>query len=184
MDVSERNKIVEKNLRLVVSRVLALNRGIYNDDLFQAGALALCLAADRFDPERGNAFTSFAVSYIDGYIRTYMSHDYVIKPCWSNGTFHRPSVLSIEAPVKRDSELTLGDTIPSEIDVENYGVDAARANDFMSWLSAIERSILTLRISGLTQQAIADSVGLHRTVVSRKLKAISEKYLRFKLKEM
>ena len=74
-DPAIRNEIVEGNMRLVA---LALKKmpvdyevDIY--DLRQAGYLGLMQAVERFDPEKG-AFSTFAVSYIIGYIKREMHH--------------------------------------------------------------------------------------------------------------
>lgn len=42
------------------------------DDLIQLAAMGLMTAIERFDPERGNAFSSFACPYIKGEIRHYL----------------------------------------------------------------------------------------------------------------
>ena len=80
MTIDERNKIVEDNLPLVISRVMQLNKGIYNDDFFQAGCIGLILAVERFKPELGNKLSTFAAKYIDGYIKTHRNKDSIIKP--------------------------------------------------------------------------------------------------------
>lgn len=44
-------------------------RGVEYDDLFQAGCVGLCKAADNFDASRGFAFSTYAVPVILGEIR-------------------------------------------------------------------------------------------------------------------
>ncbi len=44
-------------------------RGVEYDDLFQAGCVGLCKAADNFDSSRGFAFSTYAVPVILGEIR-------------------------------------------------------------------------------------------------------------------
>ena len=71
-DVEIRNRIVESHLYVVDILIRKyLNKGVEYDDLYQIGALALITAADRFDPERGYAFTSFATPTILGEIKKY-----------------------------------------------------------------------------------------------------------------
>jgi RNA polymerase sigma-B factor len=69
-DVRARRLVVERYLPL--ARSLAsrfLNRGEPNEDLMQVASLGLLQAIDRFDPERGLAFSSFAVPTILGELR-------------------------------------------------------------------------------------------------------------------
>jgi len=65
-----RSELVEMHQPLVhhIARRYA-DRGEPFDDVFQAGNLGLISAIDRFDPERGVAFSSFAVPTITGAIR-------------------------------------------------------------------------------------------------------------------
>lgn len=48
-----------------------LNRGVDYDDLYQVGSMALVLAAERYDPERGVDFPAFAAPTILGEIKRY-----------------------------------------------------------------------------------------------------------------
>ena len=50
------------------------NRGEPMDDLIQAGSIGLIHAVDRFDPERSQTFTAFAMSSILGEIRQHFRH--------------------------------------------------------------------------------------------------------------
>lgn len=73
-DLKIRNKILELNLGLVRKEVYGwLNRCQENyDDLLQVGVLGLIRAIERFDDEKGYAFSSFATPYIRGEIQHYL----------------------------------------------------------------------------------------------------------------
>lgn len=59
-----RNTIVEKNLKLVLSRVQHIC-GYQNEDLIEAGNESLINIIDRYDYTRGTEFSTFAVPWID-----------------------------------------------------------------------------------------------------------------------
>ncbi|ABN54098.1 MAG TPA: SigB/SigF/SigG family RNA polymerase sigma factor [Hungateiclostridium thermocellum] len=70
--VEVRNKIVSKYLYL--SDILAkkfLNRGIDYEDIYQVASIALIKAVERFDPDKGVKFISFATPTIIGEIKRY-----------------------------------------------------------------------------------------------------------------
>jgi RNA polymerase primary sigma factor len=57
-----RRTLIERNLRLVVSVAVRYRRfGVPLEDLIQEGNIGLIEAVERFDPERGNRFSSYAV---------------------------------------------------------------------------------------------------------------------------
>lgn len=76
----EQAALVEKNYRLVWSVV---NRFRFHhsekEDLFQSGCIGLIMAAKKFDPERGFAFSTFAVPYILGEVRQYLQNKNPMK---------------------------------------------------------------------------------------------------------
>ncbi len=72
-DLAARERLVELYLPLVhaLARRFA-HRGERLDDLVQVGSIGLIEAIDRFDPERGTDFASFAVPTITGEIKKHL----------------------------------------------------------------------------------------------------------------
>ncbi len=69
-DKAIRDKLIEDNL--YIAEILAkkyTNKGIEYDDIFQVASIGLIYAVDRFDPERGYQFSSFATPTIIGEIK-------------------------------------------------------------------------------------------------------------------
>jgi RNA polymerase primary sigma factor len=64
-DARARARLTEKNLRLVVSVAKRYRgMGLPFDDLIQEGNIGLIKAAERFDPELGNRFSTYAIWWI------------------------------------------------------------------------------------------------------------------------
>ncbi|HTX30568.1 MAG TPA: sigma-70 family RNA polymerase sigma factor [Solirubrobacteraceae bacterium] len=70
---ASRERLIESHLPLVraIARRYA-GRGEALDDLIQVGAVALVRASDRFDPERGVSFATFAAPAVEGEIRRHL----------------------------------------------------------------------------------------------------------------
>ena len=76
-DFRLRDEIIRRNLSL--ARLIAgkfTGRGVEFDDLFQVASLALVSALERFDPDRGIRFSTFAVPSITGAVRNYFRDHY------------------------------------------------------------------------------------------------------------
>nr|WP_210163002.1 RNA polymerase sporulation sigma factor SigG [Alteribacter aurantiacus] len=79
-DTSAREKLVNGNLRLVLSVIQRFNnRGEYVDDLFQVGCIGLMKSIDNFDLGQNVKFSTYAVPMIIGEIRRYLRDNNPIR---------------------------------------------------------------------------------------------------------
>lgn len=79
-ELSAREKLVNGNLRLVLSVIQRFNnRGEYVDDLFQVGCIGLMKAIDNFDLSQNVRFSTYAVPMIIGEIRRYLRDNNPIR---------------------------------------------------------------------------------------------------------
>lgn len=79
-DKSARDKLIEGNLRLVLSVVQRFaNRGENMDDLFQVGVIGLIKAIDNFNLDLDVRFSTYAVPMCIGEIRRYLRDDNPVR---------------------------------------------------------------------------------------------------------
>ena len=72
-DQDAKNQMMEMNLRLVIPTAKRFLRpGMELMDLIEEGNLGLLQAIDKFEPEKGYRFSTYAVYWIEQYIRKYI----------------------------------------------------------------------------------------------------------------
>lgn len=72
-DKDAKNKIMEMNLRLVIPTAKRFQRpGMELMDLIEEGNLGLMQAIEKFEPEKGYRFSTYAIYWIEQYIRKYI----------------------------------------------------------------------------------------------------------------
>ena len=79
-DVQARQKLIDGNLRLVLSIIQRFtNRRENLDDLFQVGCIGLIKAVDNFNTELDVKFSTYAVPMIIGEVRRYLRDNNTIR---------------------------------------------------------------------------------------------------------
>ena len=79
-DQAAREKLIEGNLRLVLSVIQRFEkRGENPDDLFQVGCIGLIKAISNFDPDKQVRFSTYGVPMIAGEVRRYLRDNSAIR---------------------------------------------------------------------------------------------------------
>ncbi len=79
-DATARQKLIEGNLRLVLSVIQRfVSRGENPDDLFQVGCIGLIKAINNFDPDKQVRFSTYGVPMIAGEVRRYLRDNSAIR---------------------------------------------------------------------------------------------------------
>ncbi|WNV73835.1 RNA polymerase sigma factor SigF [Geodermatophilus sp. DSM 44513] len=140
-----REVLVEEHLPLVrhFARRFS-NRGEPFDDLLQVGTLGLIAAIDRFDPNRGVEFLSFAVPTITGEIKRHFRDQ-----GWSVRVPRRLQELhlSLNAAVGELAQKNGRAPTPSEL-AEHLGIPRAEVLEGLAVANAYRSSSLDERLSG------------------------------------
>jgi len=162
---NEREMKILKNMGLVVSCVMRMNNNLYDEDLFQEGCLGLINAVDRFDPERGVEFSTYATSQINSYIRHYKRRNVFVKPKRQKNNYTYAQRVSL-CPSSPDGQ-----------DVEAIAIDNVSVERFLNNLSSRDREIVKLRMQGLTQKNISEITHVKQQNVCIILKRAGSRYL-------
>lgn len=160
--VNERNALAESNEKLVhkvVHRMAQTCREPY-EDLYQLGYIGLLKAADRFDPGTGNAFSSFAIPYIQGEIQHFL------RDQWQSVKLPR-TALETKAKVRRiqRSLASLG----REIDALQIALGLGISADKWREIEAIDSNITISLDELLHEPAQPDEAELEEVVVLKHL---------------
>ena len=196
-DVKARNKVIESRMGLV-NYVASMykNYDVPLEDLIQEGNLALIEAFDKYNPERGAAFSTFAFYQIRRAIQTAICNyrNVVNLPSWCNQKSHEQykrntipvsnhwisgdEIYEEEDSNKKDGGSRLIEVLATEnfneeeilkkIDIENY-INKKDISDF-------EKQLLSLHlIEGLNYAQIGKVVGLSRERIRVILNKINNK---------
>lgn len=124
----KKDALVNENLGLVHACANKFRgRGCEYDDLFQAGCVGLCKAAANFDPERGFAFSTYAVPVILGEIRRIFRDGGTVKVSRS---LKEKARVALKAKQELEAELSREPTV-SEL-AKKLGVEVSEAAELLT----------------------------------------------------
>ncbi len=168
-DINARNLLIEHNLRLVVhiiKKYYANNSD--QDDLISIGTIGLIKGINSFRPDKGVRLATYCSRCIENEI---LMHFRSVKKTAQD--------ISINEPIETDSEgnpLTLADIISTEdtiVDDLQEKANSIRVRELVENIkNQRDKTIITLRYGldnsePMTQQEVADLLGISRSYVSR-----------------
>ena len=145
------------------------------DDVVQEGMIGLYKAIRDYEPDREASFRSFAELCITRQILT------AIKTATRQKHVPLNTYVSFDKPNSQDSDRTIGDSIPSEVDDDPLrtvlnGDELRELRALCSEvLSGLETEVLDLYVEGRSYQEIAESLGRHVKSVDNALQRIKRK---------
>lgn len=152
---------IRENLPLVSFVIKRYYPGFaWDEDLFQVGCMGLLYAVRKFNPDKGVAFSTFAVRCIRTHIMSLLRNRNL--PCRAGRV-----CVSLDNVAYRDDhgEILLGDTLPSPTgEPSEVPILIAEAK---KRLTKREWDIIQLKAAGYTQQEIGTALGVTQVHVSR-----------------
>jgi RNA polymerase sporulation-specific sigma factor len=173
-DLTVRNSLIERNLRLVVYIARKFeNTGVGIEDLVSIGTIGLIKAVNTFKPQRKIKLATYASRCIENEILMHLRRNNKVR-----------AEVSFDEPLNIDwdgNELLLSDVLGTDNDIIyrelEEDVDRKLLHTAINKLSLRERKIMELRF-GLrgakeqTQKEVADLLGISQSYISRLEKRI------------
>jgi RNA polymerase primary sigma factor len=125
-DARARDRLVRHSLGLVVSVVRGFSLGsVRVDDVIQEGNLGLLRALEKFDPDAGTRFATYAVWWIRAYVGKYLNEARsIVRP---RGGSTATADLSLDATLDDEDETTFLDRVEDERPGPEHALMAAEA---------------------------------------------------------
>ncbi len=186
-DSMARAKLVESNSRFVISVAKQFQgRGLPLSDLISEGNIGLIIAIDKFEPETGNHFISYAIWWIRQSILKALNDKARMVRLPANkikdADIYGIDVTSLDAPINDDEDSYLGDVIQSSEDgPEDSVMEQSLSEAIDKALSSFdekERDIIIKRF-GLhdTEPMSLQEIGSLYGVTKERIRQIEKKVL-------
>lgn len=168
-DLEARNILIKHNLRLVVFIAKKYVNYPDNDELISIGTLGLMKAINSYNPDKGSQLATYASRCIENEIlmtmRSYKKRAQDMSIYESIGNDKNGNEMPIIDLLQTDE-----DSVYAKIDAEFMRRTVKHLTE--KYLSDREKAIITMRFGldgnpSLTQQTVADIMGISRSYISR-----------------
>ncbi len=180
-NIAARNKLIEHNLRLVMHIVKKYYyKDTEIDDLVSIGTIGLIKGIETYKPEKGNRLATYCARCIENEVLMHFR---------KNRKNERNVYIFDSIDTDKDGNaLTYSDILTDNTDVIEQideKIKLSKLSGFLDTLDEREKKIISYRFgvlgaNELTQQEIADKMGISRSYVSRieksALKKLREKF--------
>lgn len=167
-------KLVVDNMALVpylVNKHFPYQTQFEREDLYSIGYIAMCKAAQDFNPERGWKYVTLAGKYVRSAILNEIQKS--TRDCRDV----RKTIVTFDQPIKSkcgENGDTLGSLLPSVDDAETL-TDAKLLIEWMDKRLGEDARIIRLHIAGYSQSEIAAQFGLTQSGISRHFSAAKQR---------
>ncbi|MCR4676608.1 MAG: RNA polymerase sigma factor RpoD/SigA [Sphaerochaetaceae bacterium] len=186
-DSAAREKLVTANSRFVISVAKQFqNKGLPLSDLISEGNIGLLIAIDKFEPETGNHFISYAIWWIRQSILKALTEKSRMVRLPANkikdADIYGIDVTSLDTPINDEEDTNLGDVLESDVDTpEETVVEQSLTEAIDRALSSFnekERDIIIKRF-GLhdTEPMSLQEIGELYGVTKERIRQIEKKVL-------
>ena len=125
-DLDAKEKLINGNLKLVLSILKSFNRsGINMDDLFQVGVLGLIKAIDNFDITYGLKLSTYAVPLIIGEIKRYLRDNTALRVSRSTKDLAYQIIKFKDEYLVNNGIEATPDIIANALDISEYEISYA-----------------------------------------------------------
>lgn len=178
----EQRSLVEENIGLAKRiawkyQTTCAQYGMEWDDVFSIACLGLMRAARSFDPSKSRAAT-----YLTYGCETEVLQELRRQRAESRSAFATVSLQEVCGRDRQGHELRLEDTLPSDVPgTEEAALSACMETKIQAMLerktTPMQKRVLMLRMSGLSQKEVAQKIGCSQTHVSRILSKIRRRVM-------
>lgn len=172
----ESDKLILDNLNLIY--FVLQKMGLYNEReyYYDIGLIALVRAARQFDESKGYTFTTYATMAIRNEICVDMRRAKADK---RKANFNTVSLDSVIYQNKEGDDITLMDTISSDINIEEELIEKERMKTLKNAITTLtikERKVLKYYLMyDMSQRQIAEKIGCTQAHISRIYQRIIKK---------